>query len=327
MSDHPIYRRRKILGYTQEALAAEAHLDVRTVRRAESGENVSAETLKAIAAALSLDVAEIAPPIPAAQTAPQADDGGGGRSLLAEILEAAHQGLMGAVSYAEFRLAPEVAALRTLPVVRSGKTSDRVDLLEAAQIQLRQDPRIKILVLPDLHRKYDVIWLIALFTGLGLLAILHWLPIAHAIPAPELEPQNLIAAFGNIIVQVMHAVIGLLPYMILFGVIPISLGVILSPQNALSPGVVYGLGDDICHILDFTSGTPSSHVIVLGCDEHEAVTLIPEGDTITCRFETSRSRRTLRGMPRDTRVVEILEQMQRACDGGRAPGEERALAA
>jgi transcriptional regulator with XRE-family HTH domain len=57
-------RIREALAWTQESLAAAAAVDVRTVQRAEAGKGVSAESLRAFAAALDVPLHTLQTPIP-----------------------------------------------------------------------------------------------------------------------------------------------------------------------------------------------------------------------------------------------------------------------
>ena len=55
---------RQVLGWTQEHLAEAAGLSSRTVQRAENGEEMSGETLQALAAVFDLSVAVLRQPVP-----------------------------------------------------------------------------------------------------------------------------------------------------------------------------------------------------------------------------------------------------------------------
>jgi transcriptional regulator with XRE-family HTH domain len=57
-------RIREALAWTQESLAAAAAVDVRTVQRAEAGKDVSAESLRAFAAALDVPLQTLQTPMP-----------------------------------------------------------------------------------------------------------------------------------------------------------------------------------------------------------------------------------------------------------------------
>jgi transcriptional regulator with XRE-family HTH domain len=56
-------RIREAMAWTQEHLAGAASVDVRTVQRAESGKEVSAETLRALAGALDISILTLQTPI------------------------------------------------------------------------------------------------------------------------------------------------------------------------------------------------------------------------------------------------------------------------
>ncbi len=314
-SDHPITSRRQELGLTQEALAGKAKIDARTIRRAENGQRVSAETLQALAHALEIDITVLTQrqtgrgqeltddPLP--NDGSRADDGEATPSDSPATAASANK------------------AARILPVIRSDQMG-RAKLVANAQHLFEPIDDIEMIVLPNLKPRLDRLWILVLLVSLGVLA---WgLMYGWGFEPDPLQSAK-ITSIQELQAKAVSALKGLMAPLLPFGLAAIAFLKVLQTFQFIEPTLVYGIGPHTWLTVRYDKGQPSLKRITRQPDGQDGLAIYPYGNAMTCVLRDRKDEPRLTHLPNDARIREVLTRLERLHEEKTYADEDREVAA